>query len=438
MQLRRFILTLVIGLTASRSADAARVVVMKLEGSGARKLERPIREIFAAEHELMSPALYREAALDLDATEKSGQDVATVCREIGCDAVVTGELRSTGRGYILEMRLLDGSTGRIKKQLLLRLKRLRLTDRIAEGLRERLDPTGLERTSDSDEDSNQDFRESITDEVAGDTAAEKRAGKQDDSDSLVEEAPAAGGLGGSFDVAGYYDSRGNTDFALSAFVMMPAGFSYFGFVTLQNESKNTLVDQNSYFSQQHLFYAPSQSFPVDVTGHFEFMSGNDNDAIRLGARWRVTDTSFFKDAASKIRLTYGIGLYPLVFDYVKEKSYRSFIGHAYFIDIKPGRVFLSGFADHAMALVKGAPAGASTPPGMTTPAPAPAPGGNMMTAPAPSGGLKHMIVTEHQLGIRLFAGLHAVVEGRHNPYLERKKTGFGFGLQYIVNFSTGN
>jgi hypothetical protein len=48
-----------------------------------------------------------------------------------------------------------------------------------------------------------------------------------------------------------------------------------------------------------------------------------------------------------------------------------------------------------------------------------------------------MITTEHQLGVRLFAGLHAVLEARHNPYLE-KKTGFGLGLQYVVPFSVGN
>ncbi len=44
-----------------------------------------------------------------------------------------------------------------------------------------------------------------------------------------------------------------------------------------------------------------------------------------------------------------------------------------------------------------------------------------------------MIVTEHQLGVRLFDQLHVVAELRYNEFMA-DDVGVGVGLEYIVPF----
>jgi hypothetical protein len=57
---------------------------------------------------------------------------------------------------------------------------------------------------------------------------------------------------------------------------------------------------------------------------------------------------------------------------------------------------------------------------------------------APAGGDTNTVVTEHQLGVRLFGRLYAVAEFRRNEFFPTDKNGVGFGIEYIVPFTRDN
>ncbi len=220
--------------------------------------------------------------------------------------------------------------------------------------------------------------------------------------TAVEPPPA---LGGFIDINGAYDTRNLTTGTLAVLTTLPAGFQYFGFVNLINRQGGPGEEQNTFFSQQHLYFAPFRVLPLDIAALGEFMSGNDNDSARAGVRWRLSDTGFMRPAFEKARLYLSAGYFPVQFDRIQAPGWRSFASYAYNWQLWPGRVYVGGFADHYMSVQNG----------------------QMKT-------FTQDFVTEHQVGLRLLFGLHVVAEYRHDDFAP-KKDGVGLGVQYLVNFN---
>lgn len=208
---------------------------------------------------------------------------------------------------------------------------------------------------------------------------------------------------GFIDLNGYYDSRGATGLTINVLANLPASIQYFSLTNVSNATNAmSLKDLDSFYSEQNLRWAPFEALPVALTGQLVIRSGEQNDMFRIGVRWNLSQTSVF----SSLGLNYSVTFHGHQFDFIKEKGWRGQLEHAY--RLKPftghfgSRFYLAGFVDHSLWL-KG-----------------------------PAGTNANQVVTEHQLGGRLFDGLHAVVELRYNQYLADKQLGVGFGFQYFM------
>lgn len=222
----------------------------------------------------------------------------------------------------------------------------------------------------------------------------------------VENKP----LKGFIDINGYYDTRDFSVMTVNLLANLPGRIQYFSLTNFSNSvGAEKPEDLDSYYTEQNLRWAPFTDLPVDIAMQWTHMSGTENDVLRLGPRWRLMDTAPIEPLLDRIGLVYVVSFYIGQFDDLPSKGTRMQIEHVYRIPILPSlldnRVYLGGFIDHN--IWSGAPTGVDT----------------------------NTVVTEHQLGVRLFDRLYAVAEFRRNEFFPTDKNGVGFGLEYVVPFT---
>lgn len=214
----------------------------------------------------------------------------------------------------------------------------------------------------------------------------------------AETKDAAKDRFGLIDINGYYDSREATTLTINAFANITSNLSYFGFVNFdQSDFSDNNDDTSTYYSEQNLTYFPFKKIPVGLNMQAVLIGGLKNDDLRFAAQWDVSRTPGIDKFMKKIHLTYGINFHVLNFGYQDDMKFQ--MEHFYRWDAIPNRVYVSGFMDHTI--------------------------GNS----AAEG-----IVTEHQIGIRLYDQIHLIGEYRYNEYLPKKNSGFAFGLEYVIQF----
>ena len=194
-------------------------------------------------------------------------------------------------------------------------------------------------------------------------------------------------------------------FTLNALVKLPHGFSYFSLLNLMNQSDHRpLADTTGYYTEQNLRYSPSPLVPLDLTLQYNLRSGDENDRLRLGFRWRLNDTPMVDIIFDYLHLAYSINFHALQID--RQDRYVWQMEHVARLSIPhlDQRLYVAGFADHTF--------NGSTPEG------------------APSAPL----VMEVQAGVRLFDQLHAVAEYRVNQYRVGSESNVAFGAQYVARF----
>jgi len=206
----------------------------------------------------------------------------------------------------------------------------------------------------------------------------------------------------------YYDTRNFNVFTLNVLGNLPLGFQYFSltnFFGLPGTNHNFSL--NRHYTEQNLRWNPVKKIPIDLTAQGTFQSGRMNNSMRLGIRWRVTDSSWWRDLFKQFGINYSVNFHPLQIELETTPGHAWQIEHVYKFNILPkktrNRLYISGFADHNMRY-----------------------GGT-------SGNNNHVWVTEHQLGVRIIKGLHAVAEFRRNEFMQ-KKNGLGLGFEYLINF----
>lgn len=196
----------------------------------------------------------------------------------------------------------------------------------------------------------------------------------------------------------YYDTRDFRVFTLNAFSPLPRGFEYFSFVNYFSSVGTTPSDADSYFTEQHLRWRPPWDLPIDAAGQWVSASGKRNEILRLGARWRVSQTPGAGALFKALGMVYTLTPYPLQADFNPNYNYQ--LEHFWRMQLLPGtfpdRAYLFGFADHNL------------------------------------GRGKPLWVTETQLGVRLVDRFFAVAEFRHNGFMPRRRDGWGFGLEYEI------
>lgn len=247
------------------------------------------------------------------------------------------------------------------------------------------------------------------------TTADAAVGTEVDAEAdaapldTVSPTPAPTSRKGFIDLNAYYDTREFSVLTLNLFAQLPARFQYFSLTNYSNAVEaDDPEDLDTYYTEQNLRWNPWVGLPLDLAAQWVHKSGGDNDLVRLGLRWRLMSTPGLRDAMKKIGLVYFVSFYAAQFDQLSSRGTRMQIEHVYRIPIFPeatrNRIYLGGFLDHSLWFSP------------------------------PAGGSRSSIVTEHQLGVRLFDHVYAVVEYRFNEFFSRKQHGVGFGLEYVIPF----
>lgn len=219
-------------------------------------------------------------------------------------------------------------------------------------------------------------------------------------------AQAQAPLGGFLDFNGYYDTRSFSTLTVNLLSNLPSGFQYFSLTNFSGAiDADPAGDLGAFYSEQHLRWSPSASVPFDLTALWNLKSGDENDVVRFGVRWRPGSTGGVGPILRRLRLSYTLTFHAAKLTYAPTGGWQPQLEHAYRWDLVPGRVYLGGFLDHDLQL------------------------GGDDTLP------RSRIVTEHQLGYQLVPGLHAVLEARLNQRMgPDDDLGLGFGFEYQVPF----
>lgn len=194
------------------------------------------------------------------------------------------------------------------------------------------------------------------------------------------------------------DVKSDPDLTINSGVNLSNGFSYFGFANFRHVFREN--DAEFLFTEQNFRWRVSDKLPVDVAFQAAIRRGGDNDRFRLGFRWYLNQTPFIREFLAKIHLIHQISFYAKTFDAKGDDVWQ--MEHFFFMKFPyiSDRLYLLGFLDHTFNL--DVPAGTPTRP----------------------------IISEMQLGMRLFKGLHAIAEYRVNENRRSDVNNFAVGLEY--------
>lgn len=226
------------------------------------------------------------------------------------------------------------------------------------------------------------------------------ADAQDTLQPVKKQKTPGKAIAGFIDPNVYYDTRGSYDFTLNALAVLPLRFVYFTFANYGTADENP--DLTGYYSEHHLYWGVSEKSPFDLSLQWMNLSGNMNDALRLGFRWRAGSTSGIEKIFKTIGLTYTLAFHVFQFDDARAQSpWMAQIEHFYHLSLFKNRIYITDFADQDIHYDNS----------------------KLFT-----------FVTEHQLGFRIIDNLFAVAEYRLNDYFPVNKTGVGLGLEYFIGF----
>ena len=166
---------LVIGPRSTFAQERRRVVLMDIKGARGNKLYRSVRKLLERNHAVLPGSAYEKISRRRRLSKINPANVRRVCKDMGCDAVITGVLERDGSGYIFVLKIREAVGGQISKRIAMRLRRPRLSSKLASGLKTRL----LDAIDDLDSVGLQEP------EVDGDTATKNRF--RDDKDQTSEE-----------------------------------------------------------------------------------------------------------------------------------------------------------------------------------------------------------------------------------------------------------
>lgn len=215
------------------------------------------------------------------------------------------------------------------------------------------------------------------------------------------------GRAGFIDFNGYVDTRHSSVATVNLLANLPARFQYFSLTNVYgpNDSKH-LTDLTGLYTEQNLRWMPSTNVPVDLVVQWVIRSGLNNDVLRLGARLRIASFPGLDKGFAAISLNYSVTAFAAQIDFVGA-GYPTLLEHAYRWTPLGEPMYVAGFMDHALWFN------------------------------APDGASASRIVTEHQVGLRLWGLLYAVCEYRFNQYLApAQRNGVGFGLEYLLRFKS--
>lgn len=201
------------------------------------------------------------------------------------------------------------------------------------------------------------------------------------------------------------DVSGDNSFTLNMGSSLPNRFSYFGFINLGNQADRAeLEDLTSYYTEQNLRWQIAEGSAFDATIQYNTKTGENNDKLRLGLRWRLNDSLWLKPAMDAMHLKWSVNWHALQWDHDDKTAWQ--IEHAFMLSFPylSERLYLSGFIDHNF--------------------------NETVAADVPA----NPIVAEAQLGYRLFENFYVMTEYRLNQYRRSDVNNVAAGIEYKIKW----
>jgi hypothetical protein len=193
------------------------------------------------------------------------------------------------------------------------------------------------------------------------------------------------------------DVSTDADLTVNTTIPLPGRFSYFSFINFSG----LLHSGNLNFSltEQNIIWQIAAQSPLDFVAQDTIRKGADNDTIHLGIRWRLNNTPMLQSFFRSINLNYSFIVFPVRFDQRNVGGWQ--LSHAFQMSFPAisDRLYVGGFIDHNI---------------------------NESTI---TGGRRDNIVSETQLGFRIYKDVYAVAEYRINEYRRSAKSNVGAGLE---------
>ena len=208
---------------------------------------------------------------------------------------------------------------------------------------------------------------------------------------------------GFMDFNGYYDTREFSVLTINMMANFPNRFQYFSLTNYEGQS--TTSDIGNLYSEHNLRYPVSRKLPLDYTLQYVLRSGLDNDDIRLGFRWRLTQTPWVGAFLKKHKVF--VSANPMVVQFRENASTKWMTQIEYVYNFRPfkkllkNKLYFAGFADQ-----------------------------NFLQEDSKT---LTKWVTEHQVGYSVLKNFYVVLEYRINDF-SSKVSGLGYGLEYKIVF----
>lgn len=194
-------------------------------------------------------------------------------------------------------------------------------------------------------------------------------------------------------------------FTLNAAATLPGRFSYFSLLNIGNQTEEPeFGDTNTFYTEQNVRWQVTENSPIDLTAQYNMRSGDDNDRLRLGFRWRLNNTSFLKTAFDTINLSYSINFHLYQYDDVDADVWQ--MEHVFMMKFPylTDRLYLAGFVDHTF------------------------------NEDLPDTIPDNPAVGEAQLGLRLVENFYAITEYRVNEYRRSDVNNLSAGFEYKIKW----
>lgn len=193
----------------------------------------------------------------------------------------------------------------------------------------------------------------------------------------------------------------DTVFTLNTFVALPRRFSYFSLLNIYNQNNtDAFSDTSGFYTEQNLRWQITETSVFDLTAQYNMRSGENNDRMRLGIRWRLNDSQGLERFFNSIGLRYAINFHLWQWDHSNAGIWQMEHVFALTFPFFTERLYVAGFIDHTF--------------GEELPETIP-------TNPA---------VMETQLGFRLFDDFYIIVEYRVSQYRRENVNNLAAGFEY--------
>lgn len=198
------------------------------------------------------------------------------------------------------------------------------------------------------------------------------------------------------------DVSNDSVFTLNVAANLHQGFSYFSLTNIYNQhDESELQDTTSFYTEQNLRWQIYDS-AFDLTGQFNFRSGENNDRHRLGFRWRLNNSNTLKSLFDRLNLAWSINIHLLQIDDTDDNEWQMEHVFRWKAPQLSKRLYIAGFIDHTF------------------------------NEELPENIPNNSIISEIQVGYRLIENLHVVLENRINQYRRSDVNNTAAGIQYTL------